>query len=318
MNPKYEIHAPSDDARELLGSVNEKLTQCMTEKTFPSFLRFYASFSNHPVENTILAFSQMPQATKIATLEWWQQHQRIVRPDAKPLDVFLPHYFYKRMHVDGKAMEVRRVGLTVYQVYDVSQTQQIQHQQEQWKSKERPAIAESDVLAALRAVSPVKIEFEKALEQQAVYSSERNCISLRADTPPLTASYLSLQGLSYAMTQSISEAPKDVHSRTLIGMCAAVMTLNAMGFEMSQIKFSDIGLWAKHQTMEKQLHLLETSNEISGILKRRVMNELERNPPVQAKESSVRQQLNAGKEKMNLPEMQSKQKNKEKDRSNEL
>lgn len=108
-----------DDAQE---RITETLTQLTTDARWTAFLRVMGTFHRYSLNNTLLIFSQRPDATLVHGYRAWQALGRQVQSGERAITILAP--LIKKVP-DQDADEAKRqvVGFRTVSVFDVAQTQ---------------------------------------------------------------------------------------------------------------------------------------------------------------------------------------------------
>lgn len=114
------------------GQLAEKVAALASGEGWASWLRFANSFPRYSFNNTLLIWSQKPQATMVAGYRAWQARGRQVRRGEQAIKVYGPVTRREpRLDAQGSpvrdtagkpVMETRIVGVKPVNVFDVSQT----------------------------------------------------------------------------------------------------------------------------------------------------------------------------------------------------
>ncbi len=134
--PSYDRDAAETARKATLESMHSQLAERVGSldslETWGAWLRFANSFHRYSFNNTVLIWSQKPEATMVAGYRAWQAKGRQVRRGERSIKVFGPVTTREpklddqgrpERAADGKPVqEVRIVGVKPVSVFDVSQT----------------------------------------------------------------------------------------------------------------------------------------------------------------------------------------------------
>lgn len=112
---------------------NKKIIQNGIEKIINSnqwaqYLDFFSLYcKRYSIQNSILLFSQFPNATYVAGEKQWLKKMRLVNKDAKPITLIAPDFEYYDIQLGNGQREKgkRIIGFKEIHVYDISQTTSI-------------------------------------------------------------------------------------------------------------------------------------------------------------------------------------------------
>ena len=124
-------HIPEQSERtdprieEALGILDAGLDKVMSQEGFKQFLEFQAQLYSYSPKNTMLIWSQKPDAMMVNSFDRWKKMGRWVRKGERGLKIFVP-MLRKERDVDPETGEVQMVetltGFRIGNVFDVSQT----------------------------------------------------------------------------------------------------------------------------------------------------------------------------------------------------
>ncbi len=86
------------------------------------YLSFCASFYQYSYHNTMLIFTQCPEATRVAGYQKWKSLGRQVKKGEKGIAILAPMVFKKHQEADEEDIETT-LSFRVVHVFDVSQTE---------------------------------------------------------------------------------------------------------------------------------------------------------------------------------------------------
>lgn len=155
---------------EITKKLENGVKAVFTSEKYMEYLRFMSSFYEYSINNSILIWSQMPEATLVAGFKAWQAKGRTVKKGEKGIVIIAPcpHKAVKKVKDENGNEVEKEVKYTTFRaayVFDISQTE----------GEDVPrmcALLEGDVdqfddlVEKLIAVAPVPVEF-KAFESPA-------------------------------------------------------------------------------------------------------------------------------------------------------
>lgn len=128
-----------DKVSEAVKSIQEGVRQVFTSDKYMDFLKFMAKFHHYSYRNTMLIYSQKPDATYVAGFKAWKNMGYSVLKGEKGIGIFAP-MLVKEKHEqvleddDGniilndngnaelKKVEIKRLRFRLVNVFDISQT----------------------------------------------------------------------------------------------------------------------------------------------------------------------------------------------------
>lgn len=150
---------------EITKELERGVKELLASDKYKEYLNFMGKFHDYSVNNSILIFLQMPQATMVAGYQAWQnKFKRQVRKGEKAIRILAPcpHKYTKQIEDENGNKEEHEFNWTTFRpvsVFDISQTD----------GDEIPEICNDltgnvegykELIEKLIAVSPVRVSFE--------------------------------------------------------------------------------------------------------------------------------------------------------------
>lgn len=150
---------------EITKELERGVKELLASDKYKEYLNFMGKFHDYSVNNSILIFLQMPQATMVAGYQAWQnKFKRQVRKGEKGIRILAPcpHKYTKQIEDENGNKEEHEFNWTTFRpvsVFDISQTD----------GDEIPEICNDltgnvegykELVDKLIAVSPVRVSFE--------------------------------------------------------------------------------------------------------------------------------------------------------------
>lgn len=165
------------NTEEITKELERGVKDLLASDRYKDYLDFMGKFHNYSVNNSILIFLQMPQATMVAGfVDWQKKFGRNVRKGEKSIKILapVPHKIKKEtVNANGEKeeQEIKWNTFRPVSVFDISQTD----------GDKIPEICNDlsgsiegydDLIKRLVAVSPVKVDFEDIKSAAKGYFSE--------------------------------------------------------------------------------------------------------------------------------------------------
>ena len=116
--------------QDLKNRCNEYLDNLISEvkwtrstKAIVDYLDFCSRFHNYSFHNTLLIWTQRPDATLVAGFRTWQKMGRWIKKGERGIPIFAPMRVKTEDYEEGEEREQEKIVYKVVYVWDVSQTQ---------------------------------------------------------------------------------------------------------------------------------------------------------------------------------------------------
>lgn len=264
----------------LLKQLQEGVNKITTSKEYCNYLKTMTHFPAYSIRNTILIYSQKPDATFVAGYHTWQKlFGRHVRKGEKGIRILAP-YTYTVEQKDGHTLQKEtKTGFRAIYVFDISQTE----------GPSLPALPQGELLcgefALFRAAIPVLEQFIDCQIQQAKldpdtlgmtrYDQRLIIISTALEerhafkTLTHECAHLLLHNFD-ARTQDTFELLLMEHRdlREIEAESVSYIVCNALGLDSADYSFKYVASWkSKSQFLEKSLErIAKVSQSIISLL----------------------------------------------------
>ena len=104
---------------EYLDNLISEVKRARSTKTVVDYLDFCSRFHNYSFHNTLLIWTQRPDATLVAGFRTWQKLGRRIKKGEKGIPIFAP----MRIRTERRDQEEEKIIYKVVYVWDVSQTE---------------------------------------------------------------------------------------------------------------------------------------------------------------------------------------------------
>lgn len=262
----------STQTKELLTLLQEGVNRIQESSEYQTYLKTMACFPNYSANNTLLIYSQCPNATLVAGYSTWKNRfKRHVRKGEKAIRIFAP-YTYEVRESDSETST--RTGFRAAYVFDISQTEG-----ESLPMPVLPAELESEVsryekiLEALELVSRYPVSFQElpeGINGTCCYWDE--LIKIRKQMPQLQT----IKTLIHEMAHAWLHNPYDLEEgteferyvlashglREMEAESTAFVVCMHLGLDCSEYSFPYIAGWKrKEKFFEKSLDRIQKTSE---------------------------------------------------------
>lgn len=123
MYKNEKLKVEMDKINQMAEKLAEQLAKGYTED-FKAYLQVASQFHTYSLNNKILIYSQMPSATKVASLKTWNKLGRRIKKGVKSIKIFgRPRFKRVVEKEDGTKEDVYYGSCPVVSVFDISQTE---------------------------------------------------------------------------------------------------------------------------------------------------------------------------------------------------
>ena len=253
--------------KELYDKLIQGIRQTLEKGDWAEFLQFAARFHKYSFHNTVLIWSQKPDATLVAGMKAWNEMGRRVKKGEKGIAIYAPRVVKTkevREEVDPDTLETRTVevevervvGFKVVYVWDVSQTEG----KPLPKRPEIPKVADTEAAVflwdRLLKVCPVPVVLDaKGLPDGAtgVFIPNKRIIYIRPDLPPGARASALLHEMGHALAWDSGldgweyrAGKEDGYVRgEALAEGAAFIAGQHLGLDTSHFSFVYVAAWAK-------------------------------------------------------------------------
>lgn len=269
-----------DKIKAALDRIDDSLETINTNEDWLKYLRFQSLFYNYSYGNTILIYSQNPEASFVKGYKAWNQLGRYVKKGSKGLAILAPCFRKieefkepenKAIYQDAEAQkETRRVisGFRVAYVYDIADTDgSDEYIPVLVKGLAGNSEAEKEIYDRLLAVISREhtVKEVKGTASKGSFNIETKVISVRSDLEYLQKIKTLLHETAHAVDFSLHPKP-DIsrNRRELIAESVAYVVALRLGLDTSSYSMSYIQSWLKDKDELKII--ADTVQKISYII----------------------------------------------------
>lgn len=107
--------------------IQESIQKIKESNQWKQYIDYFSLYvSRYSIQNSILLFSQFPEATYTAGKKQWLEKGRLVLEDAKPIILIAPEFEWYDVEINGEKKKGKRViGYKEIEVFDITQTESI-------------------------------------------------------------------------------------------------------------------------------------------------------------------------------------------------
>jgi hypothetical protein len=252
--------------------IQESISKITESNQWKQYLDFFSLYvSRYSIQNSVLLFSQFPEATYVAGRKQWLEKSRVVKEDAKPIILIAPEFEWFDVDINGEKKKGKRVvGYKEIEVFDITQTEPL-------NSIPTATISLSDtkffqenaeiILELLKShFNIVECEMKKEPELDAFISYADDKIFLNKDRSTLIKVKATLHELGHKYLHDgviLERALREVEAETF-----AYIVLKHLGLDVAMISAEYIAKWS--QTIEVDrlvLRLAEMETAIKKLLR---------------------------------------------------
>ena len=269
-----------DKIKAALERIEDCLATINTDKDWLKYLSFQSLFYNYSFGNTILIYSQNPNATYVKGFKAWNELGRYVKKGSKGLAILAP--CFKKTEVfkepENKAeyhdaegeKEIKRVisGFRIAYVYDIADTDgSDEHIPVLVKGLAGNSEQEKEIYDRLLAVisREYTVKEVKGTASKGSYNLETKVISVRSDLEYLQKIKTLLHETAHAVDFSLHPEP-DIsrNRRELIAESVAYVVSLRLGLDTSSYSMSYIQSWLRDK--EELKIIADTVQKVSYII----------------------------------------------------
>lgn len=266
---------------ELIQKLQDGIRDLFNSGRYADYLQFLSAFHNYSAGNCLLIWSQMPEATLVASYsDWNNKHHRQVKKGAKGIKILCPHTYREN---DEKGEQRERISFHCGTCFDVSQTYAI-------CGEDIPQLCRSldyDVVgfrALLRIfmqqISPVPVQFENIPGNTRGYFSPTECrISIKEGMSEADTLKTLIHEIAHAMlhAKGAEEEKTDRRTKEVEAESIAYVVSQHLNIDTSDYSFGYVAGWSSDKSVPELRISIEvirkTSDIIIGLIEEATTNE---------------------------------------------
>ena len=282
---------PSDDTRARVKALTEQLETgvkaVFESEKYKDYLKAMSKFHHYSFGNVMLILMQCPEASMVAGYTTWKkQFGRTVKKGEHGIMILAPAP-YKRIVetekidpltkapiLDANGDPVRETDYIVQQsfkvayVFDVSQTE----------GRELPSLGVGElsgevehferIFAAVKALSPVPVEYRPAQKSKGCYSHLEQKIYLNRGMSQVQTLKTLIHETAHALLHARSEAAdKDRHTKEVEAESIAYVVCQHFGIDTADYSFPYVTSWSRGRELDELKASLDCiSKTASGLI----------------------------------------------------
>ena len=275
-------------SKDIFNTLEQGVKNVFNSERYLKYLTFLSKFYNYSWRNTVLIFSQRPEATLVAGFnDWKNKHKRYVKMGEKAIRIIAPYYKKFQTEVDvldnngnavivnGKHLtekkEIEKMLFRAVSVFDVSQTDG--EPLPQLTSELQDTVKNyQELFSAISSFSEYPIEFEDIsggakgyfnfIDQRiAINNGMSESQTIKTAIHELTHSRLHNPNIGSDEQNKISRANKEVQAESV-----AFVVANHFGIDTSDYSFDYIASWSSGKELEELHESLEIIQKEANII----------------------------------------------------
>lgn len=282
---------PSDDTRARVKALTEQLETgvkaVFESEKYKAYLKAMSKFHHYSFGNVMLILMQCPEASMVAGYTTWKkQFGRTVKKGERGIMILAPAP-YKRIVetekidpltkapiLDANGDPVRETDYIVQQsfkvayVFDVSQTE----------GRELPSLGVGElsgevehferIFAAVKALSPVPVEYRPAQKSKGCYSHLEQKIYLNRGMSQVQTLKTLIHETAHALLHARSEAAdKNRHTKEVEAESIAYVVCQHFGIDTADYSFPYVTSWSRGRELDELKASLDCiSKTASGLI----------------------------------------------------
>ena len=254
------------NAEEITKELERGVKDLLASDRYKDYLDFMGKFHNYSVNNSILIFLQMPQATMVAGfVDWQKKFGRNVRKGEKSIKILapVPHKIKKETVNSNGEKEEQEIKWNTFRpvsVFDISQTDG-ENVPEICNDLSGSIEGYDDLIKRLAAVSPVKVDFENIKSAAKGYFSEvENRIVIKAGMSEEQTVKTLVHEIAHSLLHGDGGEEKEAGRRTkeVQAESVAYTVCRMLGVNTDDYSFGYIAGWSEGQELKELNKSMET------------------------------------------------------------
>ena len=265
------------DIKEITEQLEQGVKSVFTSDKYIEYLNFMSKFTNYSFNNTIMILMQKPDATLVAGYKAWQtKFKRQVRKGEKAITILAPCP-HKKMIEDeeGNEKEIRWTTFRTTSVFDVSQTDGDELPTGCTKMLTDEVENYEELLAKLKAVSPVPVEFQNIDGgANGFFSRSEKRIAVQLGMCEAQTIKTLIHEISHAILHDENGDEKDANrlTREVQAESVAYTVCSMLGLDTSDYSFGYIAGWSSGKDVKELSASMETVRQTAKLISDKLMN----------------------------------------------
>lgn len=229
-----------------------------TSEGFQEMLRTMAQFPSYSFKNIVMILMQNPEATQVASFNFWKKQGRFVKKGEKALKIWAP--LTKKVEIenkDGETGTVQRLrGFKLVSVFDVAQTE----------GKPLPEVVHrltgtvddfALMFEAIKSVSGYKVLFEDVPDANGYYSSTLNQIIIKNGLEEAQQIKTLIHETAHIWLHGGEGCGKSRKQREIEAESVAYLVCRHFGIASGDYSFPYIATWAEDIGTDEYTKVIE-------------------------------------------------------------
>ncbi len=264
-----EFQPPRNRMDEIHSRIKEGTRAIYDSEKYKDYLRTLSKFHNYSINNTILIYSQMPYATRVAGITTWNNLGRKVNKGEHGIKIVSPiaKKVERKADDDEALLEEEKNTFTSFRisyVYDISQT----------TGKALPTIAPQELLGnvayfqdlqrILTAISPVPVRFSEIPgAAKGYFTSKENEIVIQSGMSEVQTIKTMIHELAHSMLHA-DKSEKNSRTKEIEAESVAFTCCHYLGLDTSEYSFPYLVSWSSDKELPELKSSLETIKDTSS------------------------------------------------------
>ena len=244
------------DVKEITEKLEAGVKAIFASPEYKEYLEFMGKFYNYSANNCMLIWMQKPDASLVAGYKsWLTKFNRQVRKGENGITILdpIPHKFTKEViNQDGdpEEVEVNYTSFRAVSVFDISQTDGEAIPTNPYGCNEMTGTVEEygEIMQKLRAVSPVRIDFEE-IEGGALgyFNHADNRIAIKEGMSQVQTVKTTIHEVAHAILhnkQNGAEKDADRNTKEVEAESVAYTVCSMLGLDVSEYSFGYVAGWS--------------------------------------------------------------------------
>lgn len=255
--------------KEMMAKLEQGVEETFKSGKFQDWLNFQAKFHKYSYCNSILIFTQRPDATRVAGFSTWKDMGRFVKKGEKAIKIFAP-IFKKVKNEETDEDKQVLVAFRVVNVFDVSQTdgKDLPDICEEIRTSSEVADQIIDGLYQVAKEKGIPVDTYEIGDSHGWYSPMEHKIGLKNAAADQFAKTF-LHEMAHAMTW---ENGQEYAEGELIAEGTAYVVAQYFGLETGSYSFEYVAAWASRAEAEALKKVASTIQKAAETLINRLEN----------------------------------------------
>ena len=250
------------ERKEILKKIETGIKDVFTSEKYLNYLKFLSNFHSYSVNNSILIFSQNPEASIVAGFNKWKSLKRNVKKGEKSIKILAP--LIKKIKNEDEEESVLN-GFRIVSVFDVSQTE----------GEDLPTLCDElteevkeyeTLFNKIKSITSLPIEFKPLENCKGYYSPDENIIAIKEGM----SESQTIKTLVHELAHSIlhKNTKKNRATAEVEAESVAYVVCNQLGIDTSDYSFEYLASWSSGKDLKELKSSLSVIQKTAdGIIK---------------------------------------------------